>query len=333
MRVLIIQTAFAGDLILTLPLIQECKRLLSDAVLDVLCIPSTAGLLENHVAINKTFVYDKRSGFGSFKSIVAEIRSQRYDIVISPHRSFRTTMLSYLSGANKRISFNTSAWSFLYSALAEYNSGDHEVSRNLSLLTELGKAVDPSARPQLYPGAAEKQRLQALLSEYGIERYVCVAPGSVWATKRWTKAGFSALAIDLCRDIPVLLIGGGDDAELCESIATSVGHENCVTLAGKLSWLETAALVETAAIVVSNDSAPVHVASAMGTAVLEIYGATSPEYGFSPWEVEHEIVERKDLECKPCAIHGGKSCPIGTFECMEQLPAAQVIAAARKLIK
>jgi heptosyltransferase-2 len=119
---------------------------------------------------------------------------------------------------------------------------------------------------------------------------------------------------------------------LCGRIERAVELERCFSLAGQLRWLETAALVARADAVISNDSAPVHMASAMGTPVVEIYGATSPEFGFTPWQVQYEIVQVDGLDCKPCAIHGGMKCPIGTFECMNDLSPDRVVQALIRLI-
>jgi heptosyltransferase-2 len=129
----------------------------------------------------------------------------------------------------------------------------------------------------------------------------------------------------------VVLIGGAQDVELCDRIANLAASLNVVSLAGRLSFLSSAALIDRASVLVSNDSAPVHIASAMGTPVVEIFGATSPDFGFTPYGVAHRIVQREDLDCKPCAIHGGDHCPVKTFDCMEGLSAHTVIEAVHAL--
>jgi heptosyltransferase-2 len=161
---------------------------------------------------------------------------------------------------------------------------------------------------------------------------IAVAPGSVWATKRWTPGGFTDLVREIATTHDVVLIGGGGDRELCAGIATRAGAAGVANTAGELPFLASAALLGHAAALVSNDSAPVHLASAMGTPVVEIYGATGPQFGFTPWQVPHRIVQLEGLPCKPCRIHGSDACPIGTFECMEQLPARRVLEALQALL-
>jgi heptosyltransferase-2 len=153
----------------------------------------------------------------------------------------------------------------------------------------------------------------------------------VWATKRWTEEGFAELGRAFAEGFRIVLVGGPDDAALCERIAAAL-PTGAVNAAGALSFLASAALIWKARVLVSNDSAPVHVASAMGTPVVEIFGATAPAFGFTPYEVPHRIVERSDLACKPCAIHGGAHCPIKTFDCMRGLSADNVIQAVRALL-
>ena len=330
MNILAIQTAFAGDLILTLPMIAEAHRLLPGAQIDVVAIPATAGLLENHPAIRRVVVYDKRKGMRAFREALREIRTRKYDACLAPHRSLRSAALSFLSGAPVRASFDRSAGGALHNRRVPYDAAAHEVRRNLALLQPLGLAYDADAPARLYPSDRDKARAREAASCE--EPFVCVAPGSVWPTKRWTREGFIALSRALTSDYRVFLIGGKDDASLCGEIAGAVGHPRCVSLAGGLRWLETAALIGDAALVVSNDSAPVHVASAMSTPVVEIYGATSPAFGFTPWHTAYRIVQREDLACKPCAIHGGKECPIRTFECMRGLAPGDVLAAAREIL-
>ena len=222
----------------------------------------------------------------------------------------------------------------MFNEIVQYDETAHEVERNLSLLEAIGYQPKPVAAPRLYPGSRDTTSVGEVLKDIpGELPIICVAPGSVWATKRWTEEGFIALVKALKEEAAVCLIGGPGDANICAAIADAVPSERVLALSGKLSFLASAALVGRSALVISNDSAPVHIASAMSTPVVEIYGATSPGFGFTPWQVPHRIVQRGDLDCKPCAIHGGDACPISTFECMKGLSPDAVISAALELLR
>ena len=329
---LVIQTAFAGDLILTLPMIQEMRRLLPGTRIDVLCIPGTAELLTNHPAVDGVHIYDKHNGNPPFGALIRSLRADRYSLCISPHRSMRSALIARGSGARQRISFDRSAGGMLYTDRIPYDPRTHEAVRNLNLLGPIADGIDFETVPRVYPADADIASAEAVAVRCGPGPYICIAPGSVWATKRWTPEGFSEVVQAMSSDYGVLLIGGEGDRSLCDEICRMAGTDRAANAAGELSFLSSAALLGGAAALVSNDSAPVHLASAMRTPVVEIYGATVPEFGFFPFGVPHRIVQREDLSCRPCGVHGGNECPISTFACMRELSSEQVVRSLRGLL-
>jgi heptosyltransferase II len=356
--ILVIQTAFAGDLVLTTPLIEEAALLHPGAPIDVLCIPSTAALLSGNPFIRRCIAYDKRRRSPSLPKLMRQLAREKYGLCLCPHRSLRSALLARATGASRRIAFDRSAGSLLFTETVVYQQSWHEVDRNRAMLTG-GSLPQPAQRnPRLYPSANDRNAAEKLLAGSETRPYLCIAPGSVWATKRWTEEGFAAVARYFGDSYRIILIGGPEDRPLCERImqlataapsptaalsaATSSAARGAsatetpsdrriINAAGMLGFLSSAALIEGAAVLVSNDSAPVHLASAMGTPVVEIYGATAASYGFSPYGVPHRLVHREDLDCRPCAIHGGNVCPIGTFVCMRGLGAGEVIRAVTEL--
>jgi heptosyltransferase-2 len=158
-----------------------------------------------------------------------------------------------------------------------------------------------------------------------------VAPGSIWATKRYP---YYSNVIDLVHEqflIPVILMGGPGDMSLTRSIRdTSVMR--LVDLAGQTDLLESAAIISKAKLVISNDSAPAHIAAAVGTPVVAIFGPTSPSFGFAPYSDRATVVEVGNIYCRPCTRHGSKRCPERHFECMKKLVPDQIIRAARSLL-
>jgi heptosyltransferase-2 len=161
---------------------------------------------------------------------------------------------------------------------------------------------------------------------------IAIAPGTAWNTKRWPREHFARLA-QMLSDAGdrVVLIGGPEDAPLCREIAGAAGRAGVVDASGAFSVLGSAELIRRSALLVCNDSAPLHLAGAVGTPVLAIFGATTPAFGFGPIGPRDRVLETEGLACRPCSIHGGDRCPIGTFECMVRITPAMAFEAARSM--
>jgi heptosyltransferase-2 len=336
-RILILQTAFIGDVVLTLPLIQVLHQEIPDSTIDVVAIPVAAAVLDNHPAIRRVIVYDKRGRDAGIRGILQlgrRLKEGGYDAAVVPHRSLRSALIPLAGRIPTRIGFSSSAGRFLFTKTVEYRKESHEVARNLSLLTALGIKSVGRPLPSVYPSAADQQRVNKLLIELvphnrsALEHLVAIAPGSVWNTKRWPEEYFAELVRLLRKNgHPVALIGGPADASLCEEIRRSAGHDGVLSAAGALTLLQSAELIRRAAILVSNDSAPMHLAVAVRTPVVAIFGATVPEFGFAPLGEHDQVLGIDGLSCRPCSIHGGDTCPIKTFDCMQRITARMVFDA------
>ncbi|MEO8446585.1 MAG: glycosyltransferase family 9 protein [bacterium] len=336
-KILIIQTAFLGDVILTLPLVQVLKQKCPESKIDFLCIPQTSGLLKNNPYINETIVYDKRnSGNRSLDELIKTLKGNEYDVIISPHRSFRSSMISYFSKARNTISFNTSSLSFLYRHRVSYISSIHEIQRNLKLLEPLGIIEDRIIQPELFPGTEEATKVNEFFLENKIdqkEKIISVAPGSVWFTKRFPEEKFVKLCDLLSEDdLRIILIGGKEDEKYCSFIKEKSVNKNIINAAENFSILESAEIIKRSALLVSNDSAPLHIADAVGTPVIAVFGATIPQFGFYPYGKKDVIIETEGLKCRPCSIHGGNKCPIGTFVCMKNIEEEKIALNIKKIL-
>jgi heptosyltransferase II len=336
-KILVVQTAFIGDVVLTLPLVQSIKQQMPDARIDMIAIPNAAGLLRNHPAINEIIPYDKRGkdgGFGGFTKLVRKLKETKYHAAVVPHRSIRSAFLARMANIPVRIGFTTSSGKYLYTNLVRYEQQIHEIDRNRSLVIPLGIEKRGRILPDLYPSPDDKENVDAFFSRYSFlngSPIVAIAPGSVWNTKRWLKENYIGLTQKLAAaGIPVVLIGGKDDERLCGEIRQAFASNLVISAAGKFSLLQSAELLRRCTLLVSNDSAPTHLAVAMRTRVVAIFGATSPRFGFAPYGDDDEVVEISGLKCKPCSIHGGNRCPIKTFDCMVQLTADQVFQVVMK---
>lgn len=336
-EVLIIQTSFLGDVILSLPIAQALKCFDNSIKVTFLVIPEVKSVLENNPFVDEILVYDKRRLSYSLKEffrIVRTIKQKNFDTVVCPHRSLRSALLTLYSGAQRRIGFNTSAITKCFTDVVPYRKNVHEIIRNLSLLIPLGIIHNEILRPELFPSKEDEKFVENVLKQIGIgenEKLIAVAPGSVWFTKRFPENKFIKLLDMLEPDgVPIVLIGGRDDEKLGAMI--KIKSKNCRTynLAGKLTVLQTAALLRRAIVLVTNDSAPLHIGNAIGARVIAIFGSTVPEFGFYPYGNNDVIFQILNLPCRPCGIHGRKKCPIKTFDCMTKISEMEIVNEIRK---
>jgi heptosyltransferase-2 len=190
-------------------------------------------------------------------------------------------------------------------------------------------------RPRIEYSAAARTDAEALLREAGVrdsEPVFIVCPGSVWPTKRWTVAGYAGLVRHLARDYGrVLICGGPDDMAVAQAVYTQSGEQG-VNLTGRADLQTFMALIDRARVVVSNDSAPMHMAVARGVPVVAIFCATTPSLGYGPYSEHAAVVEHRDLFCRPCSQHGGPVCPRGTEDCMRSVTVPDVLAAVDHLL-
>ena len=337
--ILIVQTAFLGDVILTLPVAEALGEVAPGVSVDMLVIPAPAAVLAGHPGIREAIVYDKRgadSGAGGFLRVLRALKRRKYACAIVPHRSIRSALLARLAGIPVRVGFDASAGKSLFTRVVPYQKELHEIGRNLALLEAVGCAPRPAAPPRLFPSDAERRAVGDFLGAAaapGAPPLVAIAPGTVWNTKRWPAARFSELARSLAaRGYGVVLVGGREDAASCAEIAASAGREGILDACGKFSVLGSAEVIRRSALLVCNDSAPLHLAAAMRTPVLAIFGATIPSFGFGPTGPRDAVMETAGLSCRPCSIHGGDACPVGTFECMLSIAPAAVLDTAVSIL-
>ncbi|MBX2990003.1 MAG: lipopolysaccharide heptosyltransferase II [Bacteroidetes bacterium] len=331
-RILVVQTAFTGDVVLTLPLIQHLHETLNGVFIDVVAVPAAAQVLRGHPAINKIIEYDKKGrqkGPAAAYSLVRHLQESQYGVAIVPHRSIRSAAICYFAGIPRRIGFSTSSGRFLFTDIVPYQKEAHEVLRNLSLAEPLDVYPNDDLLPRLYPSDDDKRAVEALLGLKPSARdssIVAIAPGSVWATKRWLPERYAELTGRLIREgLFVVLIGGEEDLSVGNMILSGVQSDRVLNAMGKLTLLQSAEMIGRCKIAVTNDSSPMHFAVAMRTPVVAIFGATVPEFGFAPIGSRDEIVQTSGLDCRPCAIHGGNSCPVKTFVCMKNITVEAVL--------
>jgi heptosyltransferase-2 len=223
----------------------------------------------------------------------------------------------------------------LYTDVVPLEREKTAIERHLQLLAPLGISTQAELlSPRLYPTDLDEKAVDDILLSLPKEKLIAVAPGSIWPTKRWPVDRYAALAEELVKQgFTVVLIGGETDAEICNQIAASFHSKGLVNACGRLTPLQSAAALKRCCLLVTNDSAPAHLARAVGTPCVAIFGPTSPVFGFAPQGPHDRVIERTSLWCRPCTPHGGSRCPIGTHECMTAISVDEVRAVVFHLLE
>jgi heptosyltransferase-2 len=310
---LIIQTAFIGDVILATPVIEKIKMHYPDAEIDFLLRKGNENLLDGHPHIRNLFILNKKEQkFRNVFQMIRKIRSYRYDAVINLQRFATTGLITFFSRSKHKAGFNKNPLSFCYHTKIphEIGTGEHEITRNLKTVIDFTN--DVYTAPRLYPSKTDYDKVE----HYKTAPFVTIAPTSVWFTKQFPAAKWVSFLDELDRKYPVYLTGGPADAQACQEIKRRTQNEKVEVLSGELTLLQTAALMESATMNYVNDSAPLHLASAMDAPTTAVFCSTVPDFGFYPVSSNATIVETEiDLYCRPCGLHGYKACPEGHFKC------------------
>lgn len=316
MEILLIQTAFIGDVILATPVIEQLHRHFPDAQIDFLLRKGNESLLDNHPHIRKVFIFEKRQNkYANLRKLILDLRKTSYDRVINLQRFFSSGLITLFAKGKIKTGFDKNPLSFFYQEkikheISKIAQGAHEVERNLKLVASF--TDDTFIKPKLYPSKPDFEKVKQAQS------YVTIAPASIWYTKQFPKERWIALIKALDTNLAIFLLGGKADIPLCQAIKNQTSSKNVSILAGQLSFLESAALMQGAQMNYVNDSAPLHLASAMDAPVTAIFCSTVPQFGFGPLSTQAKVVETAHtLDCRPCGLHGKKACPLGHFNCAD----------------
>ncbi len=337
-RILIVQTAFIGDVVLVTPLIKRVAQCFPKAEIHFLTIPTSQSIVETLPYLRRLWIFDKRGrdrGLRGLWRLGRQLRAEQFDVILVPHRSLRSALLVWLARAPIRIGFNRSAGHFLLTHRVPYRPDIHEVERNLALLTPLGIDSPEKILPDVVPTAEDRQVVEAWMERNSLNNRfprIALAPGSVWPTKRWPARYWGQLAARLLETgHQVVLIGSAQDRFLLPEIQSAC-QSSIPSALGELTLRQSAELIRRCQLLISNDSAPTHLGVAVRTPVLTIFGPTVPEFGFYPYGEKDRVVQLENLDCRPCAIHGGNRCPREHFHCMLHLKPEIVFQQAREIL-
>jgi heptosyltransferase-2 len=334
-NILVIQTAFLGDCILTLPLIEKIRETYTNFKIDVLTTPFAEEIFLSSPFVNEVILFDKKGKHKSLLSLIKlskELRERNYKKVFSPHRSLRTALLVLLINAEESTGFDRSNLMFAFKKVIKYRYDFHEVQRNLSLIQDITKnETDWKIIPKIEVNQKSKAIINEFFNKLSQQKFIVVAPGSEWFTKRYPIDYYKTIIGHfISKGFIVLLMGGDKDFDLCEQLKIN-SNSNIKNLAGKFSLIQNSELLKHCKLLITNDSAPTHLGMIANIPVLTIYCSTVPDFGFYPYNDKSSYISL-DVYCKPCGIHGYQQCPYAHFNCGNNLKPEMVIEKAEMLL-
>lgn len=310
-KFLIIRFSSIGDIVLTTPVVRCLKQQYPDAEVHYVTKKSYKTLLENNPYIDKVFTLEK-----SLNDLVKQLKSEDYDYVIDLHNNLRTSIIKLRLGV-KSFSFeklNFQKW-ILVKFKKDIMPRIHIVDRYMKTVESLGVKNDNKGLDYFIP---EKDDLPLdWLPENFQKKYAVYAIGGQHETKKMPLHKM----VELCKTIklPLVLIGGKEDTIISEQLSVSIKNIPIFDACGKMNLNQSASIIQKAEIVYTHDTGMMHVAAALKKKVISIWGNTVPEFGMYPYQTSFEIVENKNLHCRPCSKIGYDKCPAGHFKCMNEL--------------
>lgn len=329
-RILIIQTASLGDVILATPIIEKLHHFYPGAQLDFLLKAGYESVFNKHPYLHHIITWDKsHRKYRHLRGLRKMVEEADYDAVINLQRFASSGFITAFSKAKHRIGFSKNPFSLFFTKrikhrIGKAEGGPHEIERNLKLIEHL---TDSNKFPvKLYPSIHDYARV----SQYKTKQYITIAPASLWFTKQFPEEKWEEFLIKVQEVYPQLYIyflGAKNEVDLCKRIiGKSQKPEHILNLAGKFSMLESAALMRDAMMNYVNDSAPMHLASAVNAVTTVVYCSTVPEFGFGPLSKKSFIVQSEVRPpCKPCGLHGFKACPKKHFDCALNINVHQLV--------
>jgi heptosyltransferase-2 len=347
--VLVVQTAFLGDLLLTIPLLRRLRQLKPLSPLILVAREGAGRLMKELELVDE--VYEIRKGDpGSYRAAQEQLKKRRYEWIVCPHQSMTSAKFCWGLPAQVKVSFKQ-WWNFpFFKHRVDRNPMWPEPIRLLSLLqgldpemgpwlaeaskTELRKAdiYGRLAPVPLWASVSLREKLVHRPSPLPAgNRTVCIFPGSIWATKKWNEESFIELAERLVREgHEIYWMGSKEEMPMTKKMEVRVRGSHSV--AGQLSLFQSLVLLSHSRLAISNDSAGQHLAAVAGAPTVSIFGPTILDFGFRPWNSQAMVAELFDVPCRPCGPHGHKKCPKGTHECMKRLPVALVTQRVHQLL-
>ena len=338
-KILIIRLSSLGDIILTTPVLDALKENFKNSEIYFLTKRKYQGLFESDPRVSSVIYFEpggKDKGLSGLFRLTRRLNQEKFDLVVDLHSNLRSYFIRHLVKARKKIWYHKRLIPRLLMVYFKKWKVKpvSTVDCYLKGLGKIGLRIY-NRIPKLYSKNEERLWADNYLLESGVKKdevLIGIAPGAKWETKRWDKDKFSFLAKSLSQELSskFLLVGDKNDQMIIEDIKACVG-EGSVIQAIDIPLNRLVALVERCELFISNDSGPIHLASASGVPTIGIFGPTHPGLGFSPKGLGDKIFWA-GVECSPCSLHGEKECVKESRFCMDQLKPEDIIREAKKMI-
>ncbi len=338
-RILVIKLRAIGDVILATPVIENLRRAFPDAQIDFLTEPPAASLLKHHPDLDDVLVFernyvDSKSGLAWLRENLAffrELYRRKYDLVFDLFGNPRSAQFAWATRARYRIGYAFRGRQYAYNyRIPPRGDRVHEVQFNLDALQALGIPVH-TRDPRIELSDIEEAFAERYWQASGLTGSLVIGMNSSggWYTKRWPLHRFAELGDRLTEQLScrILLLWGPGELQDVQEIARSMKHQPII--APQTDLLQLAAILKRLHLLISNDSGPMHLAAAMGTPVVAIFGPTRPDLQ-GPWGQGHRVARLEGLSCLGC---NQTTCHIQTLDCMNRLEVDPVLQNAVEVLE
>jgi len=326
-KVLIIRFSSLGDIILTLPVVNKLYK--EGFEVHFLTKKVFADVWENYKPVKKLLLLDDKT---SLREIIRQIKKENYFKIIDLHSNLRSWIIK-LFFFKKTITYKK--YKFRRWLLVNFKinllKGNNVIRNYLETVEKLGLKVKPEdEKYKIHCDKTAKRKIDEFLKKHQLKEYICIAPLAKWKTKIWPY--YRRIIPEIAKKIPVVLIGGFHDYSSLNKFVKP-GIKNVYNTAGLFSPFETAELIRKSRLLITNDSAVMHLGYSTNTPMIIILGNTVKEFGFIPEGKNIYIIERNDVRCRPCDYHGKEKCPLIHFKCMKKIKPEEVITRVDKILK
>lgn len=328
-KILIINLALIGDVILCTPVARALKERYSGAIIDMLVVPVASSIAKCNPYIDEVFCYDKKGRHKKLKALwqlISQLRSNQYDMVVTTNFALRGTLIGWIIGAKYRVGYNAqhARWFLTHVAPAERDGVRHEAVAQLDVVRPLGITTE-NTQLELNIEFCERERVRREIKRTDGRQLVVLCPAGSHHLRSWTVDNYASVLRNLAPVADCCLIGGLAEKSFLETINKQAGGI-AQLFAGSFTLPQVAALIEWADLLISVDTGPLHISQAVNTPVIGLFGPGNPQV-WGP-RGERDVVLFAGLECSPCS--GKKSC--NDNKCMQAIAANDVIRSARRLL-
>lgn len=329
-KILVTRFSSLGDVVLTTPVYHHLKLSYPECRISVAVKEKFAGILEGNPYIDNLIIL--KDGESIF-SLIKRIRSEKFDVFIDLHNKLRSFALRLFCGIPDVFVYRKNAiGKYLY--IKNSTKGNfitkHTIEKYLDVLEEMG--IHPTMQsPEIFVD----DYFNHFCEKYKVgqdDLLIGINPGSVWPTKKWLPERFAEVANWLAKhyDAKIVFVGANNDRDDVNKVLAKT-KQPCIDLCGQTTLKELATFISRCSLFITNDSGPMHIATAFQVPLVVIFGSTTKELGFAPYGENNSIVE-VDLPCRPCSSHGLKECPQKHFKCMRDISSEKVILAAKSFL-